>query len=85
MLIRIGTPASRMAALAALAALVFAATGVRADGPGPCGDGACEARPFHLSRDRPSGWGDTALRPPRRVTGGAGYVGSEWGLGKPSY
>ncbi|MDB5591697.1 hypothetical protein [Enterovirga sp.] len=25
------------------------------------------------------------LRPARRVTGGPGYVGSEWGLGKPSY
>jgi hypothetical protein len=56
-----------------------------ADGPGP--DDAVVTRPdsartaFPRQR-RPLRWSE---QPARVVTGDVGYVGSDWGLGKPSY
>ena len=57
-----------------------------ADGPGPAlgEDGESPARSdIHGRRSRL----DHArhLWPPRQVTGGPGYVGSDFGLGKPSF
>lgn len=52
-----------------------------ADGPGPSEETIARSAATH---DR-----YTAVRrsagPPRRVTGGPDYVGSDYGLGKPSY
>lgn len=53
-----------------------------ADGPGP--DGEPPRR--HDSRPRYSHELDSPeARPARRVIGSPDYVGSAWGLGKPSY
>lgn len=73
---------------ATVAALLFSAipSATRADGPGP------EPAPFY-----DGSWGGpgrvgaparseaTDRRPTRRVTGGPDYVGSDYGLGKPSF
>lgn len=71
-----------MCAVATSAVLAAPVPSARADGPGP-------SEPSEPSRDGAPTWGrlhrEVSPRPPRRVTGGPGYVGSEWGLGKPSY
>lgn len=70
---------------AAVAALLLCALPARADGPGP------DPAPFDEGRwggpiglDAPGRSGESR-RPARRVTGGPDYVGSEYGLGKPSF
>jgi hypothetical protein len=82
-------PASLGLACAGLI-LPLLAGGARAEGPGP----------IYKDRERfdePSRSGDTLeraweshgrsgqTRPARRVSGGPGYVGSDWGLGRPAF
>jgi hypothetical protein len=66
-----------------LACLLLASPG-RADGPGP--DASWEESRVSARPVRPDRAGQPeALRPARRVTGGPGYVGSDYGLGKPAF
>lgn len=68
-----------------LAGLLLTGSPAIAGGPGPeelavdKPDSARKAFPRHR---RPLTWSE---RPARVVTGDVGYVGSDWGLGKPSY
>lgn len=83
MSIRVHLALSLALALAVGAFLAGRAAPARADGPGPDG-------PMEVDRDTPAPtygrpFREVSPRPQRRVTGGPGYVGSEWGLGKPSY
>lgn len=65
-----------------LAMALSASWPARADGPGPDGE------PPRPPGSRPR-YGQDAdapeARPARRVIGSPDYVGSAWGLGKPSY
>lgn len=74
----------------ALAAGASLAPPARADGPGPYGppsDPESDAPASAPASASVSGrlFREVSPRPPRRVTGGPGYVGSDWGLGKPSF
>lgn len=78
-------PLAALPCLLALPALVAAATPpARASEPG---DGEGSRWEHGPAAPRPHGRADATGhgRPPRRVTGGPGYVGSDWGIGKPSY
>lgn len=74
-------------ALAAGASLLCPALPARADGPGPYGPPDPESDAPASAPAPASGraFREVSPRPPRRVTGGPGYVGSDWGLGKPSF
>ncbi|WP_375459549.1 hypothetical protein [uncultured Enterovirga sp.] len=74
---------ARCTALLVLAGLAGYPNLAQADGPGPglsAGSDGEAAAPRYGRLER-----EVSPRPPRRLTGGPGYVGSEWGLGKPSY
>lgn len=75
------------ALVASTAGLLLAAAAARADGPGPDHDGWAGSQELGpgFADDRTGRRGSGWPRPARRVTGGPGYVGSEWGLGKPSF
>lgn len=72
-----------------LALLLFAAP-ARAEGPGPVykdRERFDEGRRVdgRLERDWESQGRSGPTRPARRVDGGPGYVGSDWGLGRPAF
>lgn len=73
--------AARRAGLALGCTLALSAPPAAADGAGdveaPPPRRGAHHRVAPLSRD--------AVALPRRTVGGPGYVGSDWGLGKPSY
>lgn len=67
-------------AFGAFAALLAMAGAAQADGPGDARERAARrGGAFFAKTVGPE------HRPARRVTGGPGYVGSDWGLGKPSF